>query len=416
MRITQTETSDSGLLQVFVTSAENSHPINDALVSISSMDGDHTDIVEELNTNSSGQTQQVSLPAPPLDYSLQPNEPRPYAVYRLTITAPGYEPLTIEGSEILPAITALQDARLIPIRDNEPSNPIAIPDHTLYGEYPPKIAEDEVKPVRSSGEVVLSRVVVPETIIVHDGAPSSNATNFFVPYRDYIKNVASSEIYSTWPKEAIVANVLAIQSFTLNRIYTEWYRNQGFDFNVTSSTAHDQKWMNGRNIFQPISEVVDEIFDSYLSRPNIKQPILTQYCDGNRVQCPNWMSQWGSKDLAENGMDAAEIIRYFYGDDMYINNAEQIAGIPSSWPGYNLSIGSSGEKVKQLQEQLLTISDVYSAIPTLTPTGYFDEATAAAVTAFQNIFGLGQTGIVDFPTWYKISQIYVGVTRIGEYQ
>ena len=159
---------------------------------------------------------------------------------------------------------------------------------------------------------------------------------------------------------------------------------------------------------------MDEIFDQYLSRPNVKQPILTQYCDGKRVQCPDWMTQWGSKALGDDGYSPIEILRYYYGDDMYINTAEQISGIPSSWPGYDLSAGSSGDKVKQLQEQLLSIASVYTAIPSLIPNGYFDEDTADAVREFQNIFGLPQSGIVDFPTWYKISQIYVGVTRIAE--
>ena len=213
-----------------------------------------------------------------------------------------------------------------------------------------------------------------------------------------------------------MANILAIMSFTLNRVYTEWYRNKGYDFTITTSTAFDMKWIYGRNIFQPISEVVDEIFDQYLSRPEVKQPILTQFCDGQRVTCPNWMSQWGSKYLGDQGYSPIEILRNYYGSSIYINSAEQISGIPSSWPGYDLTIGSSGNKVRQLQEQLQTIAGVYTAIPSLMVTGYYDEDTANAVREFQSIFGLGQTGITDFPTWYKISQIYVGVTRIAELQ
>jgi len=205
-------------------------------------------------------------------------------------------------------------------------------------------------------------------------------------------------------------------SFTLNRVYTEWYRNQGYDFTITSSTAFDHKWIYGRNIFQSISEVVDEIFDNYLSRPEVKQPILTQYCDGNRVSCQHkgWMTQWGSADLGERGYSPIEILRYFYGDDMYINTAEQISGIPASWPGYDLTIGSSGQKVQQVQEQLDAIATVYSAIPHITPDGIFGPATAAAVREFQSIFGIPVTGVIDFRTWYRISHIYVGITRIAE--
>ena len=172
------------------------------------------------------------------------------------------------------------------------NNDIVIPEHTLYGNYPPKIAEPEVKPVTDTGEIVLSRVVVPQTVIVHDGVPTNaSAPDYYVPYRDYIKNVASSEIYATWPRATITANVLAIMSFTLNRVYTEWYRGQGYNFTITSSTAFDHKWIYGRNIYESISVVVDEIFDSYLSRPDVRQPILTQYCDGRMVQCPNWMTR-----------------------------------------------------------------------------------------------------------------------------
>ena len=413
LRTLSADTPDLGLLQTTVLSAQNNYPIDGATVSIADESAPDT-VLEELSTNASGQTQDLEVATPPLDYSLQPNEPRPYTALVLTIRAPGYEPLTIRGTEVLPSQLSLQTARLRPL-DSGIQTPIDIPEHTLYGIYPPKNPEDEIKPMRESGEVVLSRVVVPETIVVHDGTPSNrNAPDYYVPYRDYIKNVASSEIYATWPESSLVANILAIMSFTLNRVYTEWYRNQGYDFTITSSTAYDHKWIYGRNIYESISLVVDEIFDQYLSRPNVRQPILTQYCDGKRVSCPNWMSQWGSASLGEQGYSPIQILRYYYGEDIYINTAEQIAGIPASWPRYDLTVGSSGPKVQQMQEQLLAISEVYTAIPTITPTGYYDEATAEAVRAFQNIFGLPQTGVVDFATWYKISYIYVGITRIGE--
>lgn len=410
------EISDTsvGQLQVNVVSAQNNFPIPNAKITIYPHNEPENPI-EELDTNSSGQTSIIDLNAPPLEYSMQPDQPMPYREYDLRISAPGFESQTIDGSEILPDELSLQPVRMRPVQEGpSSSNTILIPDHTLYGQYPAKISEDEVKPVTESGEIVLSRVVIPETIIVHDGTPSSSAADYYVPYRDYIKNVASSEIYATWPRSTIIANVLAIMSFTLNRVYTEWYRNKGYDFTITSSTAYDHKWIYGRNIFEPISEVVDEIFNQYLSRPNVKQPILTQYCDGKQVTCEGWMTQWGSKSLGDQGYTPIEILRYYYGTSMYINTAEQISGIPSSWPGYDLSIGASGQKVQQLQEQLQTIAGVYTAIPSLTPTGYFGEQTAEAVREFQNIFGLGQTGIVDFPTWYKISQIYVGISRIGE--
>ena len=268
--------------------------------------------------------------------------------------------------------------------------------------------------MNETGEIVLSRVVVPEYIIVHDGTPSdTSAENYYIPYKEYIKNVASSEIYATWPEATIYANVLAIMSFTLNRVYTEWYRNKGYDFTITSSTAFDHKWIYQKTIYENISQIVDSVFANYLSRPGVRQPILTQYCDGKRVTCPNWLSQWGSKYLGDQGYSAIEILRNYYGSDIYINETSQISGVPSSWPGYNLTVGSSGNKVRQMQEQLNRIARVYSSIPTLSVDGIFGQNTKSAVEQFQRIFNLPATGIVDYPTWYKISQIYVGVSGIG---
>ena len=407
---------DRGRLRVNVTSQRNSFPVSDATVAIS-YTGVPENTLEQLQTDSSGQTETIELAAPPVEYSLNPNTLiQPYSEYNLLISAPGYEPVSISGAEILSDVTALQNVTLRPLEPNEPGEEIfVIPGHTLYEEYPPKIPEPEIKPLRETGEIVLSRVVVPEYIVVHDGTPNdTSAQNYYVKYKDYIKNVASSEIYATWPANTIRANVLAIMSFTLNRVYTEWYRNQGYDFTITSSTAFDHKWIPERNYYDTISAIVDELFTNYLSRPNVRQPILTQYCDGNRVSCPGWMTQWGSKALGDQGYSAIEILRYFYGDNMYINIAEEVSGIPSSWPGYVLSQGASGDKVRQIQEQLNVIAGAYPAIPKLTADGVYGPATANTVEVFQSVFGLPVTGTVDYRTWYKISEIYVGVSRIAE--
>lgn len=415
LRTCEASGSEPGYLQVNVVNAENNFPIQNATVSITYEGADRPEEVVE--TNNSGQTEAISVKAPPVSLSLTPqSEQRPYAEYTVTVTAPGFETAAVQGTEVLAGVTAIQPVRLIPLAEDEGSREeITIPDHTLYGTYPPKIAEEEIKPSNESGEIVLSRVVVPQTIIVHDGAPTdASAKDYYVPYRDYIKNVASSEIYATWPQATIVANVLAIMSFTLNRVYTEWYRNQGYDFTITSSTAFDHKWIYGRDIFDTISVVVDDIFDSYLSRPGVRQPILTQYCDGRQVTCPNWMTQWGSCSLGEQGYSPIEILRHFYGNSIYINTAEMISGIPASFPGTSLSVGSSGDKVRQMQEQLDTIATIYTAIPRISTDGIYGPATAEAVRRFQSIFGLPQTGVVDFATWYKISHIYVGITRIAE--
>ena len=250
---------------------------------------------------------------------------------------------------------------------------------------------------------------------MHDGPPSdSRAKDYYVTYKDDIKNVASSEIYATWPEATLTANILAIQSITLNRVYTEWYRNKGYDFTITSSTAYDQKWIPGRNIFDNISRIVDNIFTNYISRPNVRQPLFTQYCDGKMVSCPDWMRQWDSKYLGDQGYSAIEILRAFYGNSVYINSSTEISGIPSSWPGYDLTIGATGSKVLQMQQQLNVIADAYPLIPKISQDGIYGEKTANAVKIFQKIFGLPQTGVTDFPTWYKISEIYVGVSRIAE--
>lgn len=416
LRAMQTEAVDRGTLQINVTSSVNAFPVERAEISIS-YTGVPESTLEKIQTDSSGQTETIELAAPPEEWSLDIEEDRqPYSEYTLSIKAPGFEPVNIAGTEILANVKAIQNIQMKPADvSGEEDQVFVIPAHTLYGDYPPKIAEAEIKPVTERGEIVLSRVVVPEYIVVHDGSPrDSTATNYYVKYKDYIKNVASSEIYATWPENTIRANVLAIMSFTLNRVYTEWYRNKGYDFTITSSTAFDHKWIPERNIFDSISVIVDELFADYLSRPNVRQPILTQYCDGRRVSCPNWLTQWGSKALGDQGLTAIEILRYYYGDDMYINTAQEISGIPSSWPGYTLEQGASGEKVLQMQEQLRVISEAYPAIPKVEADGIYGPATAQAVEKFQSVFGLPVTGTVDYSTWYKISEIYVGVSRIAE--
>lgn len=413
-RTMSSDTPDKGRLRIHVDSALNRSPVENARIRIFDT-GQPEKLLEEIGTDTNGNSETVELPAPPLEYSMEPGENQPYSEYTFQIEADGYEPFSISGAELFSGSLALQDVKLSPKEASGSFQNYTVPAHTLFGNYPPKIAEAEIKPIRASGEIVLSRVVVPEYIVVHDGSPrDSTAEDHYVRYSDYIKNVASSEIYATWPRATITANVLAIMSFTLNRVYTEWYRNKGYSFTITSSTAFDHKWIPNRNIFESISEVVDEVFASYLSRPNVRQPILTQYCDGQRVSCPNWLSQWGSKYLGDQNYTPVEILRYYYGEDLYINSAEEISGIPVSWPGETLDIGSRGQKVEQLQEQLNAISNHYPLIPKIRADSIYGEETQRAVETFQSIFGLPETGEVDYRTWYKIQEIYVGVTRIAE--
>lgn len=406
---------DEGALKISVVGGRDSMPIDDAKIMLS-YTGDPDSNIEEIRTDNSGMSEEIILNAPPLEYSMEPGEEQPFSQYTLQITAPGYRPVTISGVQIFSGELALQNVRMSEEESSQnPVDRIVIPVNTLFGDFPPKIPEAEVKPVSETGEIVLSRVVIPEYVIVHDGPPSdAGAADYYVRYKDYIKNVASSEIYSTWPDSTIRANILAIMSFTLNRVYTEWYRNQGKDFTITSSTAYDQKFSYGRNIFKNISDIVDEMFQNYLSRPNVRQPILTQYCDGQRVSCSNWLSQWGSKYLGDQNYSTIEIIRYYYGNSMYINTAEEISGIPASWPGSDLTVGSTGAKVRQMQEQLARIARSYPAIPSVTPDGIYGPATRESVETFQRIFGLPVTGTVDYRTWYRISEIYVAVSRLAE--
>ena len=415
LRMAQEEQPDKGRLQIQIISERQEIPVKGAVVEVS-YTGLPEDTLEEVTTDGNGRTDTLELGTPPVEYSLDPaSETQPYAEYTLRVSAAGFETATVTGIQLLSGQTSLQNIRLRPLEPSQTPDVIVIPAHTLYGDYPPKIAEEEIKPITQTGEIVLDRVVLPEFVVVHDGTPQdTTAGDYYVRYRDYIKNVASSEIYATWPRASIIANVLAIQSFTLNRVYTEWYRNKGYNFTITSSTAFDQKWINGRNYYESISQAVDEVFDSYLSRPNVRQPILTQYCDGERTRCPGWMTQWGSKELGEKGYDAIEILRYFYGDDMYINFAEEVSGIPSSYPGYPLDIGSVGEDVAKIQEQLNRISDNFPLIPKIAADGIFGERTQNAVKVFQSVFGLTQDGIVSSRTWYKIQEIYVAVKRMAE--
>lgn len=408
--------SDTGNLNVIVTGTDSYSPLSSATIEIANT-GEPNRILESVNTDRNGQTGNIELSAPPREYSMEPTDNQPYSEYNVKISAPGYQEGLVSGVQIFSGENGLQSIVLQPSEQTPDYvyNPIVIGGHTLWEYYPPKIAEPEIKPLSESGEIVLSRVVVPETIVVHDGVPGdSTATDYYVPYIDYIKNVACCEIYSTWPESTIEANILAIMSFTLNRVYTEWYRNKGYNFTITSSTAYDHKWIYGKTIYENISQIADRLYNRYLARPHVKQPILTQYCDGKRVSCPNWMTQWGSKALGDDGFSAIDIIHYYYGSDMYVNEAEIVSGIPSSYPGYDLTIGSSGEPVITIQEQLNRIAQNYPAIPTVTVDGIYGSATAESVRAFQSIFNLPVSGIVDFPTWYKISQIYVGVSKIGE--
>lgn len=428
--------ADIGQLKVQCFRGESAVPIDNCRVTINPTTSDQVQNINALGnkitspnnpsasninttllTDSSGLTQVIDLSAPPLDYSQEPTNNVPYSLYDVLVERDGFSPVSIRGVQVFPQSTALQKVSLQENANRSSrAEIIIIQPNTLIGNFPAKIPESPDKPLPPpTGGVVLPKPVVPEFITVHQGSPNdASAPNYRVPYKDYIKNVASCEIYSTWPESTIRANVFCIISFTLNRIYTEWYRGKGKNFDITSSTAYDHAFNYGRNIYDSISAIVDEIFSTYIRRFGRKQPLLTQYCDGKNVTCPQWLSQWGSKYLGDQGYIPYDILTYYYGNDIELTTAEQVSGSPSSYPGFDLTVGSNGESVRQIQEFLNRIAQNYPLIPKVAVDGTYGEATAEAVRVFQGIFNLPKTGVVDYATWYRISDIYVGVTRIAE--
>ncbi|MGM9531008.1 peptidoglycan-binding protein, partial [Intestinibacter sp.] len=372
-----------GYLTVNVIDSTTNAPMENVTINIYGQNEDgsaSSTVYQNLKTDNSGQINNLPLSAPDLAYSLQPSDVKPYKDYIVEAIKDGYETIIIDGTQLLPVVNARQS---IPMRPRERSrlsykrqNEIIydIGPHTLWGDYPPKIPEDSLKPIPApTGFVVLDNPVVPEFIVVHDGLPEdTSAENFWVPFKTYIKNVASSEIYSTWPEQTIFANVIAIISFTLNRVFTEWYRNKGFNFTITSTTNYDHKYIHNRNIFDEISVVVDSVFNTFIRRPpTSRQPLLAQYCDGVRVQCPDQMAQWGSKDLGDQGYSYEDILKYFYGDNIVFANAQIVSGVPVSYPGTSLQVGSEGSYVRTIQNQLNAISNSYPAVPKVVEDGVF---------------------------------------------
>ena len=254
---------------------------------------------------------------------------------------------------------------------------------------------------------------IPQQITVHLGPPSSNAANVTVPFADYVKNVASSEIYPTWEESALRANILAIVSFALNRVYTEFYRSRGYDFDITNSTAYDQYFVNGRSYFENVAQIVDDLFNDYLRRPGFVEPLAAKFCNGTTVTCEG-LSQWGSQNLARQGYNSTQILRSYYGDVEIVPNAP-IRGYTSSYPGTPLRRGSTGPNVVVIQVELNRISQNYPAIPKIPNVdGIFGSRTEASVRKFQEVFGLAADGIVGKETWYELVRIYTAVTRLSE--
>ena len=403
------ESVNTGTLEVSVVSPTIARPSAGAAVSIRNEGGA---VVFAGVTDAEGRLPTLTLPTPPEELSLTPSSQpeQPFSGYDVTVVGSEGDRTDIQGVQLYTDTTAL-----LPVALPGQSDDIDIPLPSIIGDQPEKIPEAEEKPLPlPEGTVVLPQPVIPEFIIVHGSVPSdSSAPDYYVGFQDYIKNVASSEIFATWPREAIKANVLAILSFTLNRVFTEWYRGKGYSFTITNSTAYDQAFIYGRNFFTEIADVVDEVFTLYITRPDMEQPLLAQYCDGIRVNRSGWLSQWGSKELADRGYSAVRILQSYYGRDIIIREAQKVEGVPVSFSG-TLSIGSRGQNVRTLQRQLNRIAQNYPLIPRLAVDGIYGEKTAASVRTFQQIFNMPRTGITDFATWYRISDIYVAVARLAE--
>ena len=366
-------------------------------------------------TDAEGNAEDVAICAPACALSLDENNTTtlPYAVCSLTARKPGYRTVRIQGIQIFAGQVTLARPEMIP--DTEEGKdivdpPVIIPTHALFagnGGSGPAPTNP------CTGSRVLDRVIVPKNITVHLGRPAASARNVTVSFRDYIANVASSEVYPTWPIEALKANIHCQISLALNRIYTEWYPSKGYTFNITNSTSYDQYYVHGRTVFDVMVRITDDIFNTYLRKRGTVNPYYSEYCDGKSVTCPG-LKQWGTVTLANNGRSALQILRYYYGSDIEIVRTSNIQSIPQSYPGSPLRQGDSGTTVFTLQRQLNRITKDYPFLGKLTVDGVFGSRMAATVRAFQKQFNLTADGVVGRQTWYKISYIYVSVKDLAE--
>ncbi|MBD7912777.1 MULTISPECIES: peptidoglycan-binding protein [Clostridium] len=409
----------TGSLKIHVFQGDSYIPLENAKITvIQDKETSNRQITQNLSTDSSGITNEIELEAPSLDYSMKLSDKLPYSLCIITAEVPGYKKLTIKGCQIYPGIQSIQYCHLNPIstRQNNTEDIINISANALIGNYPAKIPESSypiplTKPSVNFAIIDPTRQVNPSTIKVHDGDPNENATEFIEDFKQYFKIVLASEIYANWPKETIKANAIAAMSFTLNRIFTEWYFGKMKKFHITSSTAYDHKYIHGRNTFASIDGVVDELFTTYIKKPGYEFPLLAQYRDGLRVPpCSGCLSQWGSKELGDKGLTDKEILKSYYGSDIILNRITKSENMSESYPGFPLQIGSTGEAVETIQKSLNKISTHFPLIPKLTVDGILGSSTKKAIETFQSIFNLAKTGTVNYPTWYKISDIYVGVS------
>ena len=399
---------NTGTLRIQTFAARQSAPVEGVTVTVQ---GDGFTL--HRITDETGTAADISIEAPSCALSLQEdNTIRPYAVVDLTATKAGFRTVRIQGVQIFAGQVTLAQPEMIPETEEGlyvANPPVVIPEHSLFtgdgGSGP--------DPMENCMPRVLSRVIIPKNITVHLGKPAASARNVTVSFRDYIANVASSEVYPTWPEQALRANIHCQISLALNRIYTEWYPSKGYTFNITNSTSYDQYYVHGRTVFDVMVRITNDIFNTYLRKTGTVNPYYSEYCDGKSVTCPG-LKQWGTVTLANQGRNALQILKYYYGNDIEIIRTSNIQSIPQSYPGSPIRQGDSGTAVFTLQRQLNRITKDYPFLGLLTVDGVFGAKMAATVRAFQKQFNLTADGVVGRQTWYKISYIYVSVKDLAE--
>ena len=400
-----------GRLQVQLYIGREARPVTNATITVKKVSNGTTIAESNFNVDSNGKSPHIKLETKDKDLTLKPTKDLvPYETYDIYVKSTGFKDVIIHGVEIFDGITTLQEIAMLPsTKGKEKAEVIDIPKNALLLDIPNKQVGS-----RPTSTYVLREPYIPQYITVHLGSPDSYAEDVTIPFIDYIKNVASSEIYPTWPTESLISNINCQVSFALNRIYTEWYRNKGYSFQITNSTAYDQYFVKNRNIYDNISKIVDSLFNVYIGKIGFEEPLFAKYCNGSTVTC-NGLSQWGTVDLANKNYSALEILRYYYGNDIELRQTSTIGGTLESYPGEVLKLGKEGADVETIQIQLNRISDNYPAIPKIYPVnGIYDENTEKAVKSFQKIFNLTADGIIGRATWYKISSIYVAIKSLAE--
>ena len=398
----------TGILRLQAFAPRQSSPVEGVVFTVS---GDGFQV--QRITDATGNAGDLRLETPACALSLEPGSTtRPYALCSLTAAKPGYRTVRIQGIQVFPGQVTLAQPEMLPDTQagrDIPEQPVVIPPHPLYAGASGSGPEPRVHcPAR-----VLSQVIIPKTITVHLGKPAAAARNVTVSFRDYIANVASSEVYPTWPEQALRANIHCQISLALNRIYTEWYPSKGYSFNITNSTSYDQYYVHGRTVFDVMVRITDDIFNTYLRKAGTVNPYYAEYCDGKSVTCPG-LKQWGTVTLANQGRNALQILQYYYGKDIQILRCQNLQAIPQSYPGTTLRQGARGTAVFTLQRQLNRITKDYPFLGKLTVDGVFGPQMTATVQRFQRQFNLTPDGVVGRQTWYKISYIYVSVKDLAE--